>query len=472
MKKILVVLSCFLFSINQLTAQKDFIVPPYLQIGYDGNPRSLSLLWHSADTISEWKVEVKTKNTWMNSKNIYFNKVNIKDYSPFVVYHATLEQLENGSDFTYRVAKNKKIVFESTAHAPKAKNQNYKFVVIGDIGALRKDQKKLANIMYDLNPDFVAVPGDIVYNSGLIKDYTTKFWPIYNADKNDSSGAPLMRKIPFFASVGNHDANDRDMDKTPDALSYYYFWEQPLNGPDYKVGSALIPILKGNETNKNAFYTAAQKAYPKMTTYSYDYGNAHWTVIDADYYVDWTNKDLQEWVKEDLKKAASAQWRFVMFHQPGFNSSKEHFEEQHMRLLSPLFEEGKVDIVFNGHVHNYQRSFPLTFKPDTAKNETATLVVTKKSKGKQINGDWVLDKSFDGINNKKPKGVIYIVTGAGGQDLYNPEQTSMPSSWQPFTDKFFSTDHSLSFIEMEKNKFTFKQIASSGKVVDSFTIIK
>ena len=207
-----------------------------------------------------------------------------------------------------------------------------------------------------------------------------------------------------------------------------------------------------------------------MTNFSYDYGNAHWTVIDANYYVDWTNKDLQDWVKEDLKKAAGAQWRFVMFHQPGFNSSKVHFEEQHMRLLSPIFEAGKVDVVFNGHVHNYQRSFPLTFKPDTSSKKE--IAATIKRKAEQVGGDWILDKSFDGTSNQKPKGVIYIVTGAGGQDLYNPEQTNMPNSWQSFTDKFFSTDHSLSFVEIEKNKFTFKQIGSSGKVIDSFTIVK
>jgi len=470
MKNILVSIICLVCLNNKINAQTDFIVKPYLQIGYDGNPTSLSLLWHSVDTISKWEVQVKSKNNWIKSKIIYFNKVNVKGYNSFFVYHTSLDQLENGTDFNYRVIKNKNIVFESLAHAPKAKNQNHQFVVIGDIGALTKDQKKLANIMYNLNPDFVAVPGDIVYNSGLIKDYTNKFWPIYNADKNDSSGAPLMRKIPFFASVGNHDANDRDMDKTPDALSYYYFWEQPLNGPSYKEGSALVPILKGSEANKNAFYTAAQKAYPKMTTYSYDYSNTHWTIIDADYYVDWTNDELQDWVRQDLKKASSAKWRFVMFHQPGFNSSKVHFEEQHMRLLSPIFEEGKVDIVFNGHVHNYQRSFPLTFKPDTSSMKQ--LASTKKNKDKQVGGDWELDKNFDGIKNQKPKGVIYIVTGAGGQDLYNPEQTNMPNSWQPFTNRFISTEHSLSFIKIEKNKLMFEQIGSSNKVVDSFTIIK
>ena len=26
-----------------------------------------------------------------------------------------------------------------------------------------------------------------------------------------------------------------------------------------------------------------------------------------------------------------------------------------MRLLAQVFEEGKVDMVFSGHVHNYQR---------------------------------------------------------------------------------------------------------------------
>ena len=100
------------------------------------------------------------------------------------------------------------------------------------------------------------------------------------------------------------------------------------------------------------------------------------------------------------------------------------------------------------------------------------IAATTKRKGEQVGGDWVLDKNFDGIKNKKPKGVVYIVTGAGGQDLYNPEQTNMPNSWQPFTDKFFSTDNSLSYVTIEKNIFTFKQIASSGKVVDNFTIIK
>ena len=41
--------------------------------------------------------------------------------------------------------------------------------------------------------------------------------------------------------------------------------------------------------------------------------------------------------------------------------AREHFEQQHMQLLSPILEAGKTDAVFMGRVHNYQLSFPMTF---------------------------------------------------------------------------------------------------------------
>jgi len=131
-----------------------------------------------------------------------------------------------------------------------------------------------------------------------------------------------------------------------------------------------------------------------------------------------------------------------------------------------------VDVVFTGHVHNYQRSFPLTFVPD----RKGTLLVggkdNKTLRGRVVNGKWTLDKAFDGIKYTKPKGVIYIVTGAGGADLYNPEQTNDPDSWQKFTTKFFATSHSLSHVKVNGNSFKLQQISAEGKVVDEFEIVK
>ena len=118
---------------------------------------------------------------------------------------------------------------------------------------------------------------------------------------------------------------------------------------------------------------------------------------------------------KDLEKAKDATWRFVIYHHPGFSSSRAHYEQQQMRLISPILEKGNVDIVFSGHVHNYQRSFPMSFVPDIAGTLLVRGINNNIFHGRVVNGKWILDKNFNGKRNAKPNGVIYIVTGAGGQ---------------------------------------------------------
>jgi len=466
------------FQVTLTTAQNKpeelFIAKPYLQIGREPSAQSLELLWHTADVNADWVVEQqnKAKDKWIKASACVYNVVAVANIPPHRVYKSKFTGLTSGSVFTYRILKNNQVVFTSTGLAPKSENQNFKFVAFGDIGAETADQKLLAVRAYKLNPDLVVVPGDIVYENGLISEYRTKFWNIYNNDTEGEQGAPIMRLVPFVTAPGNHDTENRDLDKFPDGLAYYMFWSQPLNGPKATEGNAWVPVLKGSEANKKAFLTAAGASYPDMTNFSFNYGNAHYTIIDSNPYVDWTNNELIEWVKNDLASAKGATWRFVIFHHPGFSSSHDHFEQQHMRLLSPVFEAGKVDVVFNGHVHNYQRSFPLTFAPI---KQGILLLGGKDNKtirGRLVTGDWKLDKTFDGKTNTKPKGIIYIITGAGGQELYNPEQNGDPDSWQKFTDKFISDTHSLTFAEVTGSTLTIKQISTQGKQIDSFVITK
>ena len=141
--------------------------------------------------------------------------------------------------------------------------------------------------------------------------------------------------------------------------------------PSGKLGGPMVAPLLGPEANQRAFTDAAGQAFPRMANFSFDFGNAHWTVLDSNATVDWTDRDLQAWVAADLAAAEAATWRFVSFHHPGFSSSKTHFDEQYMRILSPIFEAGNVDIVFNGHVHNYQRSYPLRFVPSATNGARA-----------------------------------------------------------------------------------------------------
>jgi hypothetical protein len=132
-----------------------------------------------------------------------------------------------------------------------------------------------------------------------------------------------------------------------------------------------------------------------------------------------------------------------------------------MRLLSPIFEANNVDVVFSGHVHNYQRSFPLTF---VAKPQPDGSQIGPKG---EVAGDWKLDQTFGDGAAAKPHGVIYIVSGAGGAELYNPEQQTDPASWQPFTNKFFSEQNSLSVVDIDGKTFRLKQISATGKELAS-----
>jgi len=468
------ILAFFLFlSFDANNQQPDFLVKPYLQIGKSPSPGSLQLLWHAAVSNDVWLVEYKSirGNEWIRSENQTSSKIAVAGVDPFAVYSDSFIGLEPGSTFMYRVSKNGRVVFSAEAKALKSPEQSYRVAISGDMGAGSNTAKRIAFEINKAKPDMVAIAGDIVYNRGLLSEYRTKFWPVYNKDDADTLGAPLMRSIPFVAAVGNHDALGRDLNAYPEALAYYYFWDQPMNGPNGKEGGAFVPALVGSDINKKAFYDAAGDKYPRMTNFSFDQGNAHWTVLDSNPYVDWNDSTLRDWVAKDLAAAANATWRIVLFHHPGFNSSRAHYEQQQMRLIAPILENGKVDIVFAGHVHNYQRTYPMLFKPDNLGNQLVAGANNIKI-GKTVNGRWTLDKKFDGKRHTKPKGVIYITTGAGGQGLYNPEQQKDTDSWQKFTVKFVSTVHSFTIMDVEGNTLILRQVNIDGKGVDTIKITK
>jgi hypothetical protein len=453
-----------------------FLVKPYLQLGHSPAGRQVVLVWQTTDTDAPWVVEYRpgTGRRWQTTATPTFGRVAVAGIEPHRIYHAALTALEPGQIFGYRVSNDGKAVFQAEARAPKAADQPHRFVVFGDCGADTTEERAIAFRTFLSKPDFVMITGDIVYGKGLISEYRTKFWPIFNADEaSPCAGAPLLRSTLFLAAPGNHDIASRDLGKTPDGLAYFYYWFQPLNGPAGKVGGPITAPLAGPAENLKAFTDAANSAFPRMANFSLDYGNAHWTVLDANATVDWTDRELQEWVTSDLAAARGATWRFVSFHQPGFNSSKTHFNEQYMRILSPIFEEGKVDVVFNGHVHNYQRSYPLRFAPDPATNGASVADKDgKPTKTRHVDGKFTLDKSFDGHTDTSPVGVIYIVTGAGGQHLYNPEQQDDPASWQEFTYKHVSKVHSLTVADVDGGTLSIRQLTAEGDEVDRFVIKK
>lgn len=459
-------------SAQTAAAGSPFLVEPYLQWG--GSPDqsaapSLEVHWQTDDSDGQWSVEyaLAEGQAWREAEPPAMRKIVVPPIEPHRLYRASLKELPPGGRIPYRLRKAGTIVFGSQAIVPKTGDSPYRFAVFGDCGANTKEQRAVAFQAYAAQPDFVMITGDIVYSRGRISEYREKFWPIYNANgASPALGGPLMRSTVFLTAPGNHDISSRDLGKYPDGLAYFLYWSQPLNGPTGEEGGHLVPPLVGPEANTKAFKDAAGPAYPRMSNYSFNYGNSHWTVLDANSYVDWTDPKLLGWVKADLASANRAAWRFVAFHQPGFNSSKAHFGIQNMRLLAESFEEGKVDVVFSGHVHNYQRTLPLHFVAD--REPTGGQPRNKEL----VPGRWRLDRAFDGRNVTRADGVIYLVTGAGGARLYNPEQQDDPTSWQEFTCKFVSKVHSLTVAEVEGPRLTIRQVALDGKELDRFVVTK
>jgi hypothetical protein len=68
--------------------------------------------------------------------------------------------------------------------------------------------------------------------------------------------------------------------------------------------------------------------------------------------------------------------------------------------------------------------------------------------------------------------VIYLVTGAGGATLYNPEQQDKPETWQSFTTKFLSKFHSITVADVDGKTLTVRQISAEGEEVDRFVVTK
>jgi len=226
------------------------------------------------------------------------------------------------------------------------------------------------------------------------------------------------------------------------------------------------PIV-GAAARLEAFRACAGARYPRMANYSFDYSDGHFLCLDSNLYLDPTDPSFQRWMSDDLA-GTDAAWKFVVYHHPAFNVGLEHYTEQHMRVLSPLFERHGVSIVFSGHEHNYQRTRPLRFAPART-NAAARLGVSDRL----VPGTFTLDQAFDGRRRTRPDGVIYLTTGAGGNRLYDPDFTGRPAAWLrpedgnvPYVERLISDRHSLTVVDMDAARLVVRQLDGQGTELD------
>ncbi len=381
---------------------------------------------------------------------------------------ATLTGLPFDSEIVYRVKLGDKLIREGVFKTRASAQKPIRFVMVGDLADGKPSQKVIAHQISLAKPDFLVVLGDIVYPNGRVSEYLDHFWGTYcNPDKADAkTGAPLMASVPFYPVLGNHDVERAKLPQVPDAYGAYYFFHPPLNGPG--AGIWTTPLGK-EKSAADAFRAAVGVSYPALDAYSFDDGPAHFLVLNSAGYVDPANATLRAWIEKDLR-ATTATWKFACFHAPAFQGSREHWTEQKMRLLEPIFEATGVDVVFAGHVHNYQRSFPFSFTPTTAKRD---------DRGRWP-GEFVFDQKFDGKTNTQAAGIIHIVSGGGGAHLYGTTlegdsavlKKAHAEKFVPLTAKYVTNRHSFTLVEATPARLEIRALDEKGAEIDRVVVTK
>ncbi|KAM1234249.1 hypothetical protein ACFX2J_003859 [Malus domestica] len=93
--------------------------------------------------------------------------------------------------------------------------------------------------------------------------------------------------------------------------------------------------------------------------YSFNAGGIHFIMLGA--YTDFSKSEKQyKWLEQDLANVdrSTTPWLAATWHPPWYSTYEAHYREAEcMRLeIEELLYSYGVDIVFNGHVHAYERS--------------------------------------------------------------------------------------------------------------------
>jgi hypothetical protein len=145
--------------------------------------------------------------------------------------------------------------------------------------------------------------------------------------------------------------------------------------------------------------------------YSFDYQNVHFTVM-SDYVPDEIGSERHRFVQNDLAKAAAdpnIDWIVVAHYEHPYASTKNeiiHTANKWKNVYHPLFEQYKVDLVLQGHQHNYQRTYPIKYNIDTPINP----IITDRNRNTYTN----------------PEGQIYLTVGTGGASLHSLNGNKAP----------------------------------------------
>ncbi len=204
------------------------------------------------------------------------------------------------------------------------------FVVLGDPQLGEEDVlRPMVKRIKAEAPDFVLITGDCVMARGSDPEPWDRFFDLFS---------PLYLKPNrlLYAIPGNH---DMDGDYNAALEQWLRRWDLPGEKAFYSFNRGPVHVASLMIT-RNALFR------------KWDVGGRSITQL--------------QWLKEDLRNVPpAANWSFVFQHEPGtrysvFTTSPNGPGVSSVSgLVEPLAFKAGVDIIFRGHQHIYQRTYPI-----------------------------------------------------------------------------------------------------------------
>jgi len=232
-----------------------------------------------------------------------------REKKPARIHEIRLTGLDIEKSYHYRVLSGPDRSVDLTFQTAVRPETPFTFVYYGDNKSGPHMHRKNALAILGERPNIVLQCGDLVSRGDVYSQWERLFF---------TPAAPLISRVPLFPSLGNHEENDQ-----------HYFNYLSLPG--------------------------------KESYYSFDYGNAHFVVLDSAFTSIEEGSDQWKWLVEDLKNS-KATWKFASYHHPPFTSGGNYYSKKRIelkRILPALFDKYGVDIAFHGHDHDYERTVPI-----------------------------------------------------------------------------------------------------------------
>jgi len=177
------------------------------------------------------------------------------------------------------------------------------------------------------------------------------------------------------------------------------------------TGKTKIAIGNHEDDDSEGFSGYMSHFSQSQTYFSYNHENVHILVVDTDRNSYASGSAQRNFVQQDLQQAStdpSIKWIIVYLHKPMYTSpntcgssscSNTGSENTNIRNgFGPMFDQFGVDLVLQGHVHNYQRTFTLKYDPVSPSSPT----ITSNNPNTYTEGN----------------GAVYAVVGTGGVNFH------------------------------------------------------